>query len=129
MHPHQPETLIDAQRRYPAAVAEVYDVESIKLGTVDPPSRHRRHVFDFADGLRLIISRERYEDGRLLVHVSASFACGSELHRQFPGLMEFMRLACRRFWDVSGDRRVMRFVGITCGNVPHWLVGEEAHHV
>lgn len=67
--PFETETLDAAQERFSASIAELYD------GTESPrPGEQRKHVFDFEDGLRLIVSRDQYPDlaASVGIHVSAS---------------------------------------------------------
>lgn len=66
--------------RFPAAVANTVDPEAIRLGTVTPPDEQRRHTFDFANGLRLVISvaYERW----LRLHVYASLRDGESEIKQ-----------------------------------------------
>jgi hypothetical protein len=56
--PFIPETLLDMQRRYPQAIADPFEVDHLRLGTQSPVGSSRRNVFDFQDGLRLVISHE-----------------------------------------------------------------------
>ena len=71
MIPFEPETEEALANRYPEAIAEAINVEDIKAGKRETPGKERRHVFDFYDGLRLIISRETNGEVEF-VHFSAS---------------------------------------------------------
>lgn len=72
--PYNPEPLESLQARYPAALATVFDIHDVRLGKVDGPAWLAANIFDFEDGLRLIVSREKgYPHTRaVIVHVSAS---------------------------------------------------------
>ena len=64
-----PESISALSARLPPILEEVYDVESILLGVWESPMNLRRHLFDFYCGIRLIISRDRWLDGGVSVHV------------------------------------------------------------
>lgn len=76
----EPEAEFTMKARYEDAIKDVYDHsemfdgENIKEG-FEYPSSKRKHIFDFFDGCRLVISRERVAVGNIL-HVSASFRKG-----------------------------------------------------
>jgi len=74
MLPHEPETMAKMKVRFSAAIAETIDVDAVNAGKVEAPSKQRKHVFDFQDGMRLIFSIDK-TDGIRFVHTSAS---GSE---------------------------------------------------
>jgi hypothetical protein len=69
-----------SQARYAAALADLYDEGSIALGRQPRPSNLPDHVVHWADGLRLIISRERTTNGRRGIHVSESLVPGTALY-------------------------------------------------
>jgi hypothetical protein len=78
-----PESMETLRGRYSSALERVYDTKLIEQGESDRPGEHREHVFDFEDGLRLIISRE-CRDGKRYLHVSGSVkttkdVCGKTL--------------------------------------------------
>ena len=67
----EPELEETMKARFAEALEPVYDagvpVEGMR------PGQERKHVFDFFDGSRYIVSRERLSDGELVMHVSVSF--------------------------------------------------------
>jgi hypothetical protein len=71
MVPFEPQTLDELKARFHEAVSGVVDTDEIRRGLRPPPSREPKHVFDFDDGLRLIVSVDRVMDEEFL-HVSAS---------------------------------------------------------
>lgn len=76
-------TSIEHRKRWAGAVARVWDFMDNGLGSVDRPGMHQEHVFDFHDGLRLIVSTERLPpDGIARLHVSASILAHSRLFDQ-----------------------------------------------
>lgn len=122
--PHVPEP-VEAQRaRYPAAIAEVFDVESIRLGTTTTPGQLRRCVFDSPDGLRLIVSREALAGMGVHLHVSASADQESRLFADARGgrigIAEFTKIALDRFHLISGDPTPLQFSHLSPKGVPHW---------
>src|SRR5579883_2486821 len=105
--PEQPETLESMQARFRMALSPVVDVD--KCAT-DPahayfPSKYRRHVFDSAAGIRLIISRDRLADGEEYVHVSIS--CTGEAARRFGNADAFLAAACC-LWRALSDQGAAR---------------------
>lgn len=71
----QPELDEMLKLRFIAALEPVYDSQKVAAGECQRPGELRKHVFDFADGMRLIVSREEVEGVRWL-HVSVGF-CGA----------------------------------------------------
>jgi hypothetical protein len=67
----QPEPVAKLKKRYAQAFEKAYDVNKIGAGNMDRPGLHRENVFDFKDGLRLIISKDQH-NGDLYLHASAS---------------------------------------------------------
>src|SRR5262245_26199753 len=70
--PFKPEPLEALQRRYPQALAEWVDVESVELGVCAAPASLPLHRFCFEDGLLLVVSRDKGVRGQRFTHVSAS---------------------------------------------------------
>lgn len=75
-----PETLTRARNRWPDALKRKWnwekfdpsaDLSSLMSGAIDRPGLHRENVFDLHDGVRLIVSVDRYGFGEHL-HVSGS---------------------------------------------------------
>jgi len=76
--PYEPETIIDARKRYPEALEHLYNVHRIRYMNVPGPQYERANVFDFESGLRLIISMEFAPLNKIgergpFEHVSASW--------------------------------------------------------
>lgn len=96
--------------------------------TVGPGAEH---VFDFPDGLRLIVRRERSALERACLHVEASLCPLSPLWRQAEdGSLSFARylaLCARRFAKLSGEQRPLPLAGVSSvKRVAHWYLPEEA---
>lgn len=126
--PFAPEPEAALRARYPAALAELYDAEGVRLGSVTPPTRRRPNVFDFEDGLRLIVSRDDHGgEAGVVVHLSAGLGTGTALERTLrgahcPGCV--VALLCERVegaWRTLRGRGRLRFLGLSGGDVPHWI--------
>ena len=96
-----PQPLEVLRARYAAAIETLYDHFRVCAGKQSKPTdKPDVHVFDSEDGLRLIISRDRWIDGIDAVHVSASIRHGTELAQQVSrdgmGLKAFISLAVTR---------------------------------
>ena len=125
MVPFQPKTLLEHQQRYAAALEEPHDEESMRLGVAPLPGECARNVFDFADGLRLTVSRIRTVQGGLRLFLAASACPGTILYRNIEaGEMHpqaFLATAIQRHWLVSCSKEKLTFIGFCDGNnVPCW---------
>jgi hypothetical protein len=69
--PFEPETIESVLLRFKDALTPDYDVEHIAAHPDEAPSKLRKHVFDFKDGVRMIASVDRFENVRKL-HLSFS---------------------------------------------------------
>ncbi len=106
--PAEPQPMILMRRRFPAAVAQYVDIESVKLGTKLHPGELRRHVFDFADGLRLIVSREDWGARGKVIHVSASSEHGSPLFKLLAASVDLAGAAASIGTFIYGVKRKFR---------------------
>lgn len=55
----EPEIEDSMKARFNEALEPIYDVEKIAAGKQKTPGSFRKHVFDFFDGTRIIVSKER----------------------------------------------------------------------
>ena len=130
----EPEPLETMQARYPLAIAEAFDPEALMLGTAPRPGEMRAHVFDFDDGLRLIISRDMI-GGSIgsPIHVSASINPLSKLYEDLANVVKshsfeackeaFRDMASVAFLELSGETRPLKLLGWSVEkSVPHWIV-------
>jgi hypothetical protein len=138
MLPYEPEPLERIQARFPKALEPIYDMRLVAKGWQPCPGALRPHVFDFDDGLRLIVIRERFPRRRgdhvaaaVHLHVSASFEPGLSLERDFKQRLRrdsahrvvsrwFVPLVERRFAQFSGVPLVFHGLSPDKG-VPHWF--------
>jgi hypothetical protein len=73
----QPESLEVLKARFPKALEHTYTVEGMKNG--EPcAADQRKHVFDFDDGTRLVVSHERLGT-RLYLHCTGSMDRRSQI--------------------------------------------------
>lgn len=69
-----PEPVEVMAKRTSAALEDVYSKRLIEAGVQKRPGRFRKHIFDFIDGTRLIISRDVFVDGEEpKLHISISY--------------------------------------------------------
>lgn len=135
MLPNTPEPIESLRARYPAALEHVYDQESVAYSGAVRPGECRANVFDFEDGLRLIISRKRDPWGDVWLHYSASFpsdcriADEVRLLRLTSPLARVMAMWVEsvpsRFADLSGDQRPVDRHWRSEIGIPHWLIRED----
>jgi hypothetical protein len=113
--PHQRETMEAAKARVATALEPLWNAAKMnrqcrKDPQADTPGKHRRHVFDFADGLRLIVSRDELpqpleETGiAIVIHVSCSVDMESTLCGTLPnddtGQKTLARIASQRISEL-----------------------------
>lgn len=65
------EPLVKLKARFTKAVSHPVDVQNVLAGIVPVPSGLRKHVFDFEDGMRMIVSIDIIS-GTYFLHVSVS---------------------------------------------------------
>lgn len=112
--------------RYPKAIEKVWKMPEIATG--NRPGLHREHIFDFASGVRLLISRDDFTpmDGEV-VHVSASFEFDP------PVTIEaMMSKVTDHFRQLGGEGRLdfLGFSSVVGGKgIPHWLVRNAENEV
>lgn len=122
----KPESVEQARDRFTKAVEKVWTVTAAMLSR---PGIERENVFDFFDGLRLIVSREKVAHGTdVMLHVSASMQPDTFVWKTFakhnkpwkskiPLFREYVQ---KRFAEISGGLRCPAFYGVSDGGVVHW---------
>lgn len=75
--PFEPQSIEQHKHRWHLAIDPLLDLVHDRAGTIaklatDRPGLHRPHLFDFLDGLRLIVSREFHPQLGEMIHVSGS---------------------------------------------------------
>lgn len=131
---NRPESLEALKARYGRALEHIYDQAAIEHGGAIRPGEVAANVFDFEDGLRLIVSRERMPDGDLVLHLSASFPKDCRLADEFrllavatpkqKILRMFLSSIPGRFAEMSGETRVPHYLGSSDRGIPHWVIPE-----
>jgi hypothetical protein len=128
----KPESVGNLAFRYHRCLEKTYTINEILCGKIAPPSQNRNCVFDFENGLRLIISKEIF-GSKTGLHISASMQEGSELYENCWKLADFNRAkegkryflshVVSSFREISSDFRPMKFVEISPEKgVPHWVI-------
>ncbi len=123
--PFEPEILLTMQGRYAEAIREVNDVESVTMGLRLSTGEQRRHVFDFADGVRLVVSRDALAGHPVHIHLGGSAIRGSLVWENLAaGLLSPDDFAARclerfRFISCNDGQRLDHF--FPCENRPHWF--------
>ena len=113
MLPYEPETLSDMKLRFHAAVDSVVYIDKVRSGEQVSPSKLRKHVFDFPDGMRMIVSREDLGDGKVFYHASASGteAYGESIRDEgISGVVEDLMLRLAALRDTHPIKQVSSFV-------------------
>ena len=113
--PHVAESLEKLKARYSDAILITW-LPSETM--VDRPGLHREHVFDFDQGIRLIISKEiiKQYGNKEYLHFSASAdpkIWGEEEQN-------FLRVAHICITELSGLSS-LNYLGLSKGGIPHWL--------
>ena len=124
---YHPRTATEQRVRWKAAAATVWDFADL-AGTGPPerdrPGLHPEHVLDFHDGIRLIVSRDLYGDGKVHLHVSASVRPDSKIGRALAR----RRTSFEQLLDLVVDRvRFLSGLTVTFGyvtrpkGIPHFF--------
>lgn len=119
----KPEKFEDIKARFPDALEEI-DIKRVLSGKETVVSQRRSYVFDFEDGMRMIVSIDKMDDVSLL-HVSAS---GTEEYGRtirnegLEGIVEDVVL--RLYAMIGHDRLGKATVMITEGGVLHLIFKE-----
>jgi len=121
MIPFEPELVETMRLRYKDAVEDVIDLQKVAQKQIKPPSQNRRHVFDFYDGLRLIISRDG-DGAKVFLHFSASINPCSGEESRCP--KEFIDFVVEHIQELASDDPPTGIAEIffTKGGVLHILV-------
>jgi hypothetical protein len=102
----------------------------IAAGIQPRPGTQRRHVFDFADGVRLIVSRDRMVNGREDICVSGSMVPNSAAQRKVGSEdveTRWCDLVTEKWHALAGSDQVLELMGWSAGKgVPHFVVRQPA---
>lgn len=132
MLPFRSQTMAQNRARVREALAPLFHVEDAERGG-PMPGECPECVFDFTDGMRIVLSRECMPDGKILLHGSASAKPKSQCLSNWKGCLSAAQAAriVRSFLDrVRG--RLMEMTGKRFElagfsedkNVPHFFCEE-----
>lgn len=121
-----PQSLEDMKVRYLKALESEYDCDKPLLIR---PGEKSEHIFDWFDGLRLIISKDKLNN-RVSIHVSASFTEDSQIYKELKSrkcceniMIVFVKMVEERFKLL--DNRQLEFIGFSNAGIPHWITKTE----
>jgi len=119
--PFEPESIESARARLWKALEKVFNAHIGDSLSVLPRKELRRYVFDFDDGLRMIVTRDIEEPGNPpVVHVSCSVVGDEAVARVIAGGRDAYLLLVRQRWEQLG-RAPLRFVNWDHKGVPHLI--------
>lgn len=104
--------------RYKAALRDWYSAEKCAAGQQERPGNKAKHVFDFEDGIRLIISRDR-NNGKEYIHVSGS---GTDEYMSDKGFSAAKRDMENKFRQLCQRDVPLEFIAVSEGGIPHWII-------
>jgi hypothetical protein len=123
------ETMPVLQARYAAAVTPLYQSADIRDGRVARPGVQRKHVFDLENGVRLIVSRERFLDGRIGVHICGSFhdhIRAASVAANEPKLMDpveaLLKMIYTSWGQIAQSDRSAEYIGMSNQQIVHFFV-------
>lgn len=128
----EPESMEAMQARYPKATMTPVIVDPSKpVAEHERVGLRREHVFDFDNGLRLIVSLEHWMfqtgDYKKLIHISAGLEPNRYLYNKLAGktasaaIEEFARTAIHFFKTLSGYAGQPVLANRT-GHAIHWII-------
>lgn len=125
MIPFEPEPIDEARDRFPVALETTYEAWRAASPEWNVPGEKRENIFDFDDGLRLIVSRDiLYPFEEPVIHVSASLYEAERWRTRSRKRVE--RIIRQRLEKLfGGGRVVMGPMWITSGRVPHWTITKD----
>lgn len=97
----QPISATEHRERWAAALVKLWDFRGTQTIGVDAdrPSLHPEHIFDFHDGLRLLVSRDHYDFGEH-IHIGAWISDRSPLFHKVGK----KKIDGQRLLDIIGER-------------------------
>jgi len=125
--PFTPMSIERHRTRYEQALVTTFHSEDLERGGVQPGTCPE-NIFDFVDGLRLIISKEFIEgEDKPRIHVSGSTKPGSFLANLLqlePSLIKkcqrLIKISEQRYGFISNNHRIELLGFSPMKGVPHW---------
>lgn len=118
MIPFNPQPTEKLKSRYQEAIKSSYDVSAVTHGQIERPGEKPQHVFDFENGIRLIISRDHYK-GKEVIHISGSFDLGTYTGSLKQSVIEARMHLC--YCEIAGPVKLGRPT-YSQGGIPHWFI-------
>lgn len=121
MLPFRPQPVNELRGRYQHALQHLFDCRGERAKRLRPrPGELYGNIFDFEEGLRLIISREQYDDTGPYLHVRALLVEGTLTHPYELDDPRFHIYALNRFHQISRSDEPLGFMGLSSGKIPHF---------
>lgn len=118
-----PEPFEKMKARFPLALKNPIDVSSVLMGNARAASGRREHVFDFDDGMRMVVSIDKCGDVEIL-HASASGTKDYVKTVSSEGLDGFIEDVVLRLFGLIGKQQPEAQVMMTNEGVLHLLFEE-----
>lgn len=115
----KPEPLGSLKSRFKEALIDSYCVANVKENPEERPGDKPRHVFDFEDGIRLIVSRDVIKSQEV-IHFSGSFE--PAIYSGSMNMQHILDLMVYKFIVLWGTKPHVNFVGFTSKGIPHWCI-------
>lgn len=137
----KPEPMAALQARYPAALMKLWDIDSAEFDLNRGPGKYRENVFDTENGLRIMVSREKYaaiNGGEPQIHVSVSVCADGAVEKVLAGCLRepykphkkaretLLRMVRNTFAEISGLTLPKEPFHVSETGIPHWSICEES---
>ena len=122
--PFEPEPAEVLKKRVGAALETVVDSIAAASGECLRPGQQRKHVFDFEDGLRVIVSKEKIDHGVVLHTSCSAFSHGSILRNVNHD--NLVNVLTKRLQELVGITQSPKQTMITGGGVVHLVFDDPA---
>lgn len=118
MIPFSPQPFQVLKERFYKCLIQSWNVENVSKNPNERPGNQQQYVFDFEDGIRLIVSRDHYK-GKEVIHVSASVD-----HKLYDMARASTLLTdmYHKFMGLSGIKTPPEHFFFSEKGVPHWLI-------
>lgn len=113
-----PQPLDELKKRFSIAMQKSWSVEKVSENLNNRPGNKQENVFDFEDGIRLIVSRDSYK-GKEVIHVSASF---DEKICKIKDISSALAKMYGNFVELSGIKTTPLYQFFSDKGVPHWII-------
>lgn len=120
MIPFIPQSMARHKTRLAECLKTVYDTSKILTESDERPGRFPQNMFDFSDGIRLIISRETIRSEEV-THVSGSVDHAIWQYNNPEHCFNCMVKKILELFDLKKEDDIS-LVGFSEGGIPHWFV-------